>query len=71
MANGKSLLGKVKELKREHYECEDRWYSCPKSGNCANDMIQGEECDCGADTDNAKIDEIMRIIQEELGDRNE
>ena len=33
----------------KHYECEDRWYSCPLSqGGCANDG-QGKTCNCGRD----------------------
>ena len=35
-----------------HLECEDCWYSCPKSGKCCNDN-EGPECNCGADAENA------------------
>lgn len=31
-----------------HYDCEDCWYSCPRSGNCCNDTA-GDECNCGYD----------------------
>lgn len=31
-----------------HYDCEDCWYSCPKSGNCCNDTV-GDDCTCGYD----------------------
>lgn len=31
-----------------HYDCEDCWYSCPKSGNCCNNTV-GDECNCGYD----------------------
>lgn len=32
-----------------HRQCEDSWYSCPKSEEgCANEF-EGEECNCGAD----------------------
>ena len=37
------------EKRTHHYECEDPWYSCPKSENgCADDRM-GPECTCGAD----------------------
>jgi len=36
------------EKRKHHYECEDPWYSCPKSENgCADDRQKG--CTCGAD----------------------
>ncbi len=44
---------------REHYSCEDSWYSCPKAeGGCANDT-EGDECKCGSDAHNAKISELL------------
>lgn len=45
--------------KRKHYYCEDRWYSCPKAEDgCANDS-DGEDCNCGADIHNAKVEAIV------------
>ena len=63
MSKKKDLLEKVKKLKKAHYECEDRWYSCPKSGSCADDSLDGSDCNCGTDMDNEKIDEIIGIIK--------
>lgn len=46
-------------LRRSHHSCEDDWYSCPKSEDgCANDS-EGDECNCGADKYNAKIDAAL------------
>lgn len=51
--------------KREHYTCEeDSWYNCPRSeGGSANDNA-GEECDCGADEHNAKVDAICGLLSQ-------
>lgn len=49
----------LESLRSTHYECDDPWYSCPKSeGGCANDG-QGDECNCGADARNAIIDAAL------------
>lgn len=42
----------------EHDECQDCWYSCPKSGNCCNDNA-GDNCTCGADATNVIIDTAL------------
>jgi hypothetical protein len=53
------LLSKLYE---KHYECEDCWYSCPKSDEgCCNEYAE-DGCTCGADKHNALIDEIMNIL---------
>ena len=52
----------AKLARRDHYRCEDHWYSCPKSPDgCANDFA-GDECNCGADSHNDKIDELLSLI---------
>jgi len=49
--------------KREHYYCEDSWYSCPKAEDkCANDS-EGEDCNCGADIHNAKVEAIAVLAK--------
>lgn len=46
-----------------HYECEDSWYSCPQSRDgCSNDTKDGE-CDCGRDSREKKVEEILSEIQ--------
>ena len=49
--------------KREHYCCEDSWYSCPKAEDkCANESKE-EDCDCGADIHNAKVEAIAALAK--------
>lgn len=38
---------------------EDCWFSCPKSGACCNDTIPEDQCNCGADEHNARIDDVL------------
>lgn len=54
--------------RKQHYYCEDRWYSCPKEADgCANEAA-GEECDCGADEHNAEVDALMQQLIKSLTD---
>ena len=44
---------------REHYSCEDCWYSCPKSvDGCCNEG-EGTECNCGAEKHNAEARALL------------
>jgi len=54
----------IKELAKlaykEHYYCEDSYYSCPLScEGCSNDSYPEGTCNCGADEHNAKILELL------------
>ena len=61
------LLGQLKELAmRTHYECEDPWYSCPKSREGTINDCKGDECDCGTEKHNEKVEEICRLLTETL-----
>jgi hypothetical protein len=56
----------VEELLRlaqlDHYHCEDCWYSCPKSHEgCCNDRA-GHDCNCGAETHNARVTELAALL---------
>lgn len=43
----------------EHYECEDGWYSCPKSDEgCFNDGVS-DECNCGAEKRSMKLKQFF------------
>lgn len=42
-----------------HYDCEDCWYSCPKSGNCCNNTV-GDDCTCGY---NRRVQEKMDLYR--------
>lgn len=46
-----------------HEECDDPWYSCPKSENgCLNENA-GDSCTCGADSRNEKVDVIIKVLE--------
>lgn len=48
---------------REHYWCEDGWYSCPfAEDGCSNDDIDPTKCTCGADEHNAKVKSLAEVI---------
>jgi hypothetical protein len=50
----------LREAKLPHLSCEDAWYSCPLSPDgCANDRWAADECNCGADFQNAAIDAVL------------
>ena len=62
MKNLEKLILELGELaRRSHYYCdEDSWYSCPKAPEgCANDAV-GDECNCGVDEHNAKVDSVVK-----------
>lgn len=63
------LREKLELLRLKHYVCDDCWYSCPKSGECCNNEPK-DYCNCGADSHNAVIDEILTAnpaIDKDLG----
>ena len=53
-ADAAEMREALAKLKRTHFECEDSWYSCPKSDEgCSRDGATG--CYCGADETNEII----------------
>lgn len=59
----KDIINKLEGIRsaftKSHYECEDSWYSCPKSEiGCSNDSL-GDECSCGSDSDNALLNTLI------------
>lgn len=53
------IIQELNSLKRQHSQCEDPWYSCPKNPEgCANEG-QGSQCNCGADKHNQTIDNVV------------
>ena len=59
----------LQRSKRNHYYCEDTWYSCPKAEDgCANDA-EGDDCNCGADVLNAENDKAIAAIREALAEQ--
>jgi len=58
------LVEALEKLRVEHYQCEDSWYSCPKSEDgCANEF-EGDGCNCGADKHNEIIDQALTAYKE-------
>lgn len=63
----KALEEENKELKefiktecyQTHNYCEDGWYSCPKAEDGCGNEDEGEDCTCGADKLNEKIDKLL------------
>ena len=57
------LMAALESLRRtQHRECEDCWYSCPKSEGCCNDDEPSDKCDCGMDRQNAIIDTALKGV---------
>ena len=57
-------LEELENNRREHYYCEDTWYSCPKhEDGCANEA-QGDKCNCGVDKANQEIDRAITAIKQ-------
>ena len=59
------LLEKLKKLAyRQHYSCEDNWYSCPLSEDgCSNDLA-GNECNCWARY-NKEMEDLFNEIEKQ------
>ena len=50
----------LEQLKRDHYVCDDCWYSCPLSDDgCCDDDVPEDECNCGASEHNARIEKAI------------
>ncbi len=60
------LVIQVEALRRQHVWCDDCWYSCPKSEDgCCNDNYSPDECTCGADDHNARVDTLIAALTED------
>jgi hypothetical protein len=60
----KATAAQLRDLAiRKHYQCEDSWYSCPKSPDGCADSFAGKECNCGADEHNAKVEQRFSEIE--------
>ena len=62
------LRDALEKAKISHTRCEDVWYSCLATGECAQDCdcpspgqcSKRHKCDCGADQHNKAIDKALR-----------
>ena len=52
---------------RPHFWVDmDNWYSCPKAPEgCADDSWPKDECNCGADEHNAKVEALLAKLRAE------
>ena len=70
-ATVEQALEALEASRRSHYYCEDTWYSCPKhEDGCSNEM-EGDECNCGADEANEKIDQSITALRAALAQQAE
>lgn len=57
------VLAELEKLRLKHYECEDRWYSCPLSDDGCGNEAEGNECNCVAEKHNAILDGIIQHLK--------
>jgi len=62
------IIEKIESLKRTHHYCEDSWYSCPKAEDGCSNELEGDECNCGAESYNKKLDKIIEELKIVLPD---
>ena len=61
------LDGLVSLAIREHYYCEDSWYSCPLAEDgCADDRQEEGVCNCGAIEHNLKVYEKLSELRKSI-----
>ena len=48
--------------RRKHDYCNDPWYSCPKAEEGCTDKRLGNDCICGADDYNKRLDVILEKL---------
>jgi len=51
---------------RQHHYSEDCWYTCPKHPEGCCNYAEGNDCNCGADRHNAKLQEFAEKLQARL-----
>ena len=57
------LVALIESLRLRHDQCEDCWYSCPKSEEgCCDESRPTDVCTCGADAHNATIDAVLAAL---------
>ena len=54
-----NIFIELEKLRQDHVECNDCWYSCPKSENGCCNYSEGDDCNCGAEEHNNRLDNII------------
>ena len=61
-------LKKLRDLAlRQHFACEDDWYSYPLSPEGTANSELAEVCNCSADKHNKKVEETYKELAYEMG----
>jgi len=58
------VLSELEKLRASHFYCDDCWYSCPKAQYGCCDATQGDDCNCGADDHNDRLDKIIQYLKD-------
>jgi hypothetical protein len=58
-----TIVAEVNKLTLQHHQCEDSWYSCPKSEDGCCDENAGDKCNCGAEEHNNQVNRVIEIIR--------
>lgn len=57
------IVNILRKLLRNHYYCEDCWYSCPLSEDgCCDDREPEDKCNCGAEQTNMLVFSLAKEI---------
>ena len=67
----KSVLYFLEESRREHYYCEDCYYTCPlhpEELEYSSWHDDNKKCNCGADEYNAELDKIILLVKQHLNE---
>jgi len=65
----KEIIDFLEESRREHYYCEDCFYTCPlhpEELEYSSWHDDNKKCNCGADEYNAKLDRILFTAKAQL-----
>lgn len=57
-----AVMAMLDSLLLPHHESPDCWYSCPKSDDGCCDESRGNNCTCGAEDHNTKVNELRAIL---------
>lgn len=63
MSTKTQIIISLEDLKINHYECPDPFYSC---SIIETEWISSGICDCGAEKHNKKVDNLIEVIKKQL-----